>query len=142
MPEEVRSYLSSFHSILRVGSGNDPLVGIGHHAFREFLSDSSRSNEYCIDRHICHEEILVHCLDLLSDMAANGLPQISTTMRYACLYWASHLTSVASPDNSTLSLLGMFVRDQLLNWLSCMSRLEKLVHVDQILQDAEGWAMV
>ncbi|KAJ7445073.1 WD40-repeat-containing domain protein [Mycena latifolia] len=148
VPEGVRSYLSSFHSILRVGSGNDPLVGIGHHAFREFFSDSSRSYEYCLDPHTCHEEILIRCLHLLSGLQQStssttlieDLPQISATIRYACRHWASHLSFIESPADSTLILLGAFVRDHLLHWLACLSRLEELVHADRILQDAEQWA--
>ncbi|KAJ6529112.1 WD40-repeat-containing domain protein [Mycena vulgaris] len=147
--EEVRSYISSFHSILRIGSGSDPLVGIGHEAFREFISDSSRSKQHWLDRQACHEEILTRCFDLFARLQRNNsvtsavkdLPQIPVALRYACRHWASHLSIIEHPGTSTLTLLDTFVQHHLLLWLACMSRLEELAHVEKILEDAERWAV-
>ncbi|KAJ7044299.1 hypothetical protein C8F04DRAFT_642480 [Mycena alexandri] len=140
VPEGVHSYLSSFHSILRIGSGNDPLVGIGHHAFRQFFSDSSRSQDYYINPGTCNEGIFIHCLNLFSVSEKNTSAQISPAVTYACRHWSSHLSLITNPGDSTLSILNTFGRDHLLSWLACMSKLEELPHADRILQEAEKWA--
>ncbi|KAJ7755202.1 WD40-repeat-containing domain protein [Mycena metata] len=140
VPEGVRSYLSSFHSILRIGSGNDPLVGIGHDAFRQFFSDSSRSRDYFIDQGACNEVIFIRCLDLLSALKKNSSAQISPAVTYACHHWSSHLSLITDPGDSTLNILSTFGQDHLLPWLACMSKLEELSHVDKILEEAEKWA--
>ncbi|KAJ7659504.1 WD40-repeat-containing domain protein [Mycena rosella] len=144
--EGVRSYLSSFHSILRIGPGNDPLIGIGHDAFREFISDSSRSYQYWLDRRACHEEIVGRCFVLFASLKDNTpatltVEQISIAVRYACNHWAAHLSLINDPGESTLILLDTFARHHLLIWLACMSRLEGLGHVEKILEDAERWAV-
>ncbi|KAJ7133195.1 WD40-repeat-containing domain protein [Mycena epipterygia] len=145
----VRSYLSSFHSILRIGSGKDPLVGIGHNAFREFISDSSRSDQYWQDPQACHEEILVQCFKHFDHLqrtthatSVHNLPQISVAVGYACRHWASHLSVLKHPAMPTLILLETFAQQHLPIWLACISHLNDLVHVEKILEDAERWAQV
>ncbi|KAJ7157464.1 WD40-repeat-containing domain protein [Mycena filopes] len=140
VPEGVRSYLSSFHSILRIGHGDDPLVGIGHDALRQFFSDSSRSQGYYTDRGTCNEEIFAHCLDLMSGFWADTSVPISPAIAYACRHWSSHLSLIRDPGDTTLHLLSTFGQDCLFPWLACMSRLEELSQADIILQEAETWA--
>ncbi|KAJ7133203.1 WD40-repeat-containing domain protein [Mycena epipterygia] len=150
----VRSYLSSFHSILRIGSGKDPLVGIGHNAFREFISDSSRSDQYWQDPQACHEEILVQCFKHFDHLqrtthatSVHNLPQISVAVGYACRHWASHLSVLKHPAMPTLILLETFAQQHLPIWLACISHLNDLVHAHKkdllpFFVDARRFTMV
>jgi hypothetical protein len=51
---------------------------------------------------------------------------ISETVRYSCLYWASHLAEVEVLDPKLIDALHDFLYNHLLHWIECLSVLGEL----------------
>jgi hypothetical protein len=131
---------------------SDSRIYIDHSSFVAFLTNARRCRDarFFIDEQK-HHAILAHrCLEIMGcelrfnicGLASSYRPNreiedleerklnISSALRYGCLYWAHHLIRVSrySPrigDIST-SLIDFFVHRRFLYWLETLSLLEKL----------------
>jgi hypothetical protein len=65
-------------------------------------------------------------------LAANGIMEaqlgekIPLELRYACIYWASHLESADIEDADLMNELELFGNEHLLHWFEALSLIRKL----------------
>ena len=74
----------------------------------------------------------------LEDRVKKALP---SELRYACLYWTSHVTAIGHVEETCLSLLTEFTRERLLNWIEAMSFLGTVPRAIGMLKDMHEWAV-
>ncbi|KAL4995521.1 hypothetical protein BDV10DRAFT_202893 [Aspergillus recurvatus] len=142
--EDISNRLDSFHSVLSIP--DDPHLPIRalHLSFHDYLVDErTRAHEatslFWIDEKEKHGLIASHCLTLMNGSLGKNickLPSYGTvrdeidpasipiflpdSLRYACRYWAYHLTqSPASARN--LEQILAFLEKHFLHWLESMS---------------------
>ena len=145
---DVKGDLSPFSSVIRVSSSTNGQVSIFHTSFHDFILDPKRSNAHHADGSRAHQILADKCLECLNrclrrnicnlvedggglhpheinDMSVN--PE---SLRYACIYWASHLEhALADPSADsarTLGLLSKFADEHLLHWFECLSAIGEL----------------
>lgn len=138
-----------------------------HQSSREFLAESALFNSY--DQY-GHGDIALGCLAYMSTVLVPnlvGLPlpnsspppkpleerdfknraAILITLDYAATLWAEHLHAARQTNlvQDALSDHGMvlkFIHEKLLEWLECLSLLERLSHAMKVLRLLEAFAEV
>jgi hypothetical protein len=63
-------------------------------------------------------------------------------LRYACKFWAVHLTKGGKPESSLLTILDTFCREHLLHWIELLSLMRALSVMDEYLPMVFGWCQV
>jgi hypothetical protein len=63
-------------------------------------------------------------------------------LRYACKFWAVHLTKAGKADSSLLTVLNTFCREHLLHWIELLSLMRALFVIDDFLPMVFGWCQV
>jgi hypothetical protein len=63
-------------------------------------------------------------------------------LRYACKFWAVHLTKAGKPESSLLKGLDTFCREHLLHWIEILSLMRALSVMDEYLPKVFGWCQV
>jgi hypothetical protein len=63
-------------------------------------------------------------------------------LRYACKFWAVHLTKAGKPESSLLTVLNTFCREHLLHWIELLSLMRTLPVMDEYLPMVFGWCQV
>jgi hypothetical protein len=63
-------------------------------------------------------------------------------LRYACKFWAVHLTKAGEPESSLLTVLDTFCREHLLHWIELLSLMRALPVMDDFLLMVFGWCKV
>jgi hypothetical protein len=63
-------------------------------------------------------------------------------LRYACKFWAVHLTKAGKPESSLLTVLDTFCREHLLHWIELLSLMRALSVMDEYLPMVFGWCEV
>jgi WD40 repeat protein len=109
--EELRMTLAGLQPIIRLSDHPSTPICLHHPTFREFLLEKSRCSVQClwIDEKEIHGALADSCVEHMSRMLPvylesfqlaqslpNGsksrhrVPQVSPSLRYACLYWIEH----------------------------------------------------
>jgi hypothetical protein len=66
---------------------------------------------------------------------------IPSELRYACLYWTSHLSWVEYGDEAVVQALKKFSMCSLLWWFEAMSLIGSIPTVAGMIQEAHRWAV-
>ncbi|KAH7926348.1 WD40 repeat-like protein [Leucogyrophana mollusca] len=159
-----RLVIPDLSSVLLLSEDPHQPVRIYHASFRDFLSNPQRSKKYFVDGAIYHRLIAELCLELMlnhlkRDVCDLGEPyklnsevvdlsercerSMGEAVRYACRYWAHHLSRV--PHESRLNepliaTLRTFTRSTtLLYWLEALSLLGTFSNVVAMLRDTIQW---
>ncbi|OCH90173.1 WD40 repeat-like protein [Obba rivulosa] len=154
--------VASLASILR-SDGPDRPTRIVHASVFDFFVSRERSQEFYIDPQLAHFLLFDRCMtrmrDLLQhdicdlqdpsklnsdipDIDARVARSIPTDLRYACRFWASHLSQVGSTQTSVGSSAREFLSQHLLHWLEVMSLLRRTREVGPMLRAVETWSKV
>ena len=64
---------------------------------------------------------------------------IPSELRYACRYWASHLSRVKHGDEAVVRALNVFLVKSLLWWFEAMSLVGSIRIASGLIQDAHRW---
>ena len=146
--EDIKVYLSGFHSVIQVPSTDDGRVSIFHASFHEFIINPDRCLGHSVDYVKGHQMLAVKCLQLLnkslrrnicdlSEGTIGSLPHeiknpniISGALRYSCLYWEFHLAEALVSTSADVELvfdqLCRFADEHVLHWFECLSILGEL----------------
>jgi hypothetical protein len=148
VPKEVLdSKLDLLHSVLSIPTDSASPIRLFHLSFRDFITDPTKcdTNPFWIDERAGHETIATRCLDVLFDgylkknicnLKRPASPRTDVEpavielrlpihVRYACLYWAKHLSGakVVIDDDHRVHV---FLKRHFLHWLEALSLLGKL----------------
>jgi hypothetical protein len=63
-------------------------------------------------------------------------------LRYACKFWAVHLTKAGKLESSLLTVLNTFCREHLLHWIELLSLMRALSVMDDFLPMVFDWCQV
>lgn len=160
--------MEGLHSIFIVPEEVGTSVRIFHASLYEFFTDSRYQHKYSIDCQEHHTRFTGLCLEILlknlrRDICNMGLDNtgqeendglqshsstiarryrreesISGALRYACRYWAKHLSS-ARFDSAIFDSLETFANRFLLYWIEALSLVGDLESTIPSLQDACQW---
>lgn len=75
----------------------------------------------------------------LEELVGKALPP---EVRYACVFWGSHLLEVKDPDKTLKSKLYDFASWRMLNWFEAMSLLGQTSQAVSVMRDVYKWATV
>jgi hypothetical protein len=156
---DVLLVLQQLHSIIFVPNDkeSDTPVRIFHSSLRDFYLDENRSNEHFIDAPKWHGVITRACLRILSEELKGCLrdrhdPELyggrgkltvdgkgdCKALRYACLYWTSHL-SRAQPSELIENELKTFISKFLVDWLEVLSFIARFNKAVPSIQQVTEW---
>lgn len=132
-----------------------------HASLHDFLTSPDRSAEYYINPRTHHAKITCHCFDLMArglwrdvgnienPLDADGSMRkrpcgreaVSGALRYACRYWAEHL-SLVEFDEEILENLRTFGFTKILYWVEALSIIGELKSAGPSLRLVEQWLKV
>jgi hypothetical protein len=163
-PLVIKSALASLHAVISVPQSLGYPVSTFHASFPDCLADPTRSLQHFLPPSKSHQLVAKSCLSLMnSSLKENicnlkGRPandsiatetietRITEGLAYACMYWASHLSSARDEDiqgaDDVHKLLDEFLREHVLHWIECLSLLGRLDAATDSLRMVEGWALV
>jgi nucleoside-triphosphatase THEP1 len=145
-------YLSPLRSVIHIPTDKKAVVAPFHASFPDFVTDPARcSPERCpsfkvLVAHEGHELLALQCLKLMicslkynicgvpeeltvsrrGTTNSNDISKISEALKYACLYWASHLAESQICGADLVTALGVFLNKYLLHWIECLSSMDEL----------------
>ena len=120
----------------------DEAISPLHTSFADFLQDVKRQHKYVIDIEDANRRLVLGCLDIMecelrfniccipTSYKANKdienldilvKKYISPHLRYACHFWAQHLSYLTDVDNAISAKLRGMLSDRFLEWLEVMS---------------------
>ncbi|KAH9167239.1 hypothetical protein EDB89DRAFT_1856699 [Lactarius sanguifluus] len=147
---DVKRALHNLHSLIQVPNSDNQAPRVYHLSFSDFIIDSTRCRDVglVVDVDSTEREVLLSCLGRLSSQLHRNMAGIedpslphseidgfqtkvenavSPELRYACLYWASHLMKTKDVHDETIwpRLQDFFTRC-LLWWMETMALLGTL----------------
>jgi len=160
----ISTALRSLHSLLLVPKSKDAAIQIFHKSFPDFLMDSRRcmDNQFFVDPPIHHREILLSCLNLMSqrlkrnicrlgdytilsevkDLPDRQKDHIGDGLEYACSFWTKHLLGIpgSSPGvEGVQEAIDKFFSTCLLFWIEALILVGKLDIGVHALNDVQQW---
>jgi hypothetical protein len=150
-----------------LGGGQEP-VSLFHPSFLDFITSSERCHDtrFLLRPSVHHQELACGCLRAMND-AVTGLrynicglvdpftankdvadldqrlQSVSEAVRYASVYWATHLSCVDDEAGDALEVgLVMFCENHLFHWVELLSMLDRLYAVAEYLPGAIIWCQV
>ena len=158
-----QSTLASLQSIILVPSSPNEAPRIFQPSFIDFITDKDRCTDerFLVDVPFRESVLTKQCFDLMiaslsqnmarvegettrNDDVANLEGRVKETipdeLRYACLYWASHVMETGDVHEFLMSLK-QFTHERLLNWMEAMSLLGEVPRAILMMRDAHTWAV-
>ncbi|KAF9512010.1 hypothetical protein BS47DRAFT_1363413 [Hydnum rufescens UP504] len=162
----VEDSLLHLHSVIVPPSNIHEAPRIYHPSFLEFITDTSRCSipEFVIvavpEQELRHA---IRCFELMAkhlkrDVAGISDPSLlnrdvegfeekvkaalSPEVRYACLYWTSHLSRVEIGEARIMEALEAFAMRSILWWFEAMSLLESVSNAVNLIKEAHNWANI
>jgi WD40 repeat protein/cytidylate kinase len=149
-----------------LGGGQEPVL-LFHPSFLDFITSSERCHDarFLLQPSVQHEELAYHCLRSMND-AASGLrynicgladpftanqdvedldqrlERVSEAVRYAAVYWATHLSRSNEQGDALKGELFMFCEKHLFHWVELLSLLDRLSAVNEYLPRVLEWCQV
>ncbi|KAG8708632.1 hypothetical protein FRC09_001120, partial [Ceratobasidium sp. 395] len=138
--------LESLSSVLYVDQKQGNVVRVLHHSFMDYITDSSRSKDLCVDLKRQNTILAECCLEvmnkdlkfnicgletshLLNTQVQNLDGRVQNTIRphlsYSCLYWSSHVAD-GNIDALEAHLRQFLFQIPLVYWIEALSLLGKL----------------
>jgi hypothetical protein len=165
--EKVNSTLRHLHSLVDVGTSPNHLIRTFHPSFFDFLIHPERCTDGDLRVSVgdTHLLLAIRCLRVMNsqlkqdiceigdpsllnsevpDLAERRNRLISEELRYACVYWMSHLASIrTSMDVNELEVeLNIFCTRHLLQWIETLSVVQELRSAVEGLPVAFAWLTV
>ena len=151
----ITTTLRHLHSVLLVPNEDSKEIRVFHKSFPDFLQDRDRCSDsrFLIDTPTHHGDMALGCLELLKSLKPNpcDIPgfvmnrdvpnikelledKVGSAVRYACGYWAMHVSSSPTTGDYLLRLIASateFFKANPIQWIEVMSledRLESVIH--------------
>ena len=140
---EVILFLTLIQSLLVLGQDIEQPVKPFHKSFRDFITDPLRcpNPRFCVLPRLTHLGLVTNCLVVMIDGLERNLlslpeyalnseiedlqtridNKISTTLRYACNSWHTHLTECSGDTADVASRMRTFLEEKFLPWLEVLS---------------------
>ena len=150
---DAHPYLSPLTSVIHVPTHEEGAVTIFHASFPDFVTDHTRcfrtrDPSFCaLVASESHEILALKCLEEMNrslkynicelpkeltvsrrettNSPDNGR-KISETLKYSCVYWASHFMEARLSGDDLIDALDTFLHIHLLHWIECLSELGEL----------------
>ena len=160
----VRTVLSQLHSVIIPPLENTDVPRIYHPSFPDFLIGQSRCSDprftIVVPEH--ERRHTLRCFELMSkclrrDIASIRDPSLLNSeveefeqriqraippeLRYACLYWASHLLCVEHGDRDVIGALNDFLMRSLLWWFEAMSLIGGIFNIAGTIKEVQRWVV-
>jgi hypothetical protein len=163
--DEINSALYHLRSIIIPPSKEDEAPRIYHPSFQDFIMDSSRCSDPGFVIVAVPEQERRHairCLELLGRFLKRNVAGISDPsllnsevdgfegkvrdalspeVRYACRYWAIHLSCVELGDEMMVEALKRFSTQSILWWFEAMSLIGSVSIAGSSVREAYRWAV-
>jgi len=150
---DVHLYLPSISSVIHVPTQEHSPVAPFHASFPDFVTDPTRcSPKNCPSFPALipsegHAMLALKCLEHMNRTLKYNIcdipeerirshreitnsreytSKIPDTLKYSCLYWASHLAEVQASGVDLIPTLRHFLHVHLLHWIECLSILDEL----------------
>ncbi|KAJ6626160.1 WD40-repeat-containing domain protein [Mycena sp. CBHHK59/15] len=163
---DAHQYLSPLTSVIHIPTHEEAAVAPFHASFPDFVTDPTRcSRERCpsfpaLVASEGHQMLALNCLEFMNDSlkynlcdipedltvsrrettnSPDSISKISPALKYACLYWASHLSEVQVPSAELVAALRNFLHRHLLHWIECLSALGELETGIKSLRSASSY---
>ncbi len=160
---DVKRALHYLHSLIQVPNSDNQAPLVYHLSFSDFIIDPTRckDRDLVVDTDLAEREVLLSCFGHLSsqlhrNMAGIDDPSlphfeidgfqtkvekaISSELRYACLYWASHLMKTKGVgDDKMWPCLQDFLTRCLLWWIETMALLDTLREAVESMSQVRAW---
>jgi hypothetical protein len=155
-PDDLKTSLADFHSVLSVPASFQDSVIIFHASFPDYMTNGQRAGPNMLDVPIHHAVLALQCIkymnlslhqnlcnmnradsySLISEGAVNA--SIPSHLKYAATYWGTHLSLIApgGANPSLISELHILSTNHILHWLECLSLIGKLHLAVDCLQKA------
>jgi hypothetical protein len=159
---DVDVILAELHSVFLVPKGDAPIQAF-HPSFHDYLTNKTRCVDprFFVDSPVEHGKLAQRCLQRMISLLKRDicdihdpsklnhevddleqkLANIPGDLRYACRYWASHLTKCCQ-DDSLVELCRTFAFNLFLHWLEVLSLIGSLREAGLALQRARQWVSV
>ncbi|KAJ7171465.1 hypothetical protein C8R46DRAFT_993588 [Mycena filopes] len=145
-PETLAYALADFHSVLDVPRSREKPILVFHASFHEYLTTPARAGVNALDTRGQHAILALRCIKCMNSMLRRNIGGISRGdstasigfnalkdriplhLRYASIYWASHLSlaSVGGEPPGLINELEVWANTNLLHWLECLSLIGSL----------------
>ncbi|KAH9023419.1 hypothetical protein EDB84DRAFT_1274266, partial [Lactarius hengduanensis] len=160
---DVKGTLHNLHSLIQVPDSDNQAPRVYHLSFSDFIIDPTRcgDRDLVVDVGLAEREVLLSCFGhLFSQLHRNmagiddpSLPHseidgfqikvenaVSPELRYACLYWVSHLMTTEDVHNEIVwPHLQEFLTRCLLWWIETMALLETLREAVESVNRLRTW---
>ncbi|KAI9451523.1 hypothetical protein BJY52DRAFT_100406 [Lactarius psammicola] len=160
---DVRRALHNLHSLIQVPNVDNQVPRVYHLSFSDFIVDPTRcwDRDLVVDVDSAERDVLLSCFGYLSsqlhrNMAGIDDPSlphsdidgfqtkvenaISSELRYACLYWTSHLMRTKNVhDEKMWPRLQEFLTRCLLWWIETMALLDTLREAVESMNQVRTW---
>jgi hypothetical protein len=137
-----------------------------HSSFRDFLLDSSRSGEFCIESELDHHlsmaksslRLMHHklCFNIVSlensyipnsripDLEERVQSAISRSLSYACVHWATHLclSTCDTANFDDFNLIIELFNTKFLFWLEVLGLEQQIASTEKSCENLEKWLTV
>jgi hypothetical protein len=167
--EKVNSTLRYLHSLIDVGTNPNHVIRTFHPSFSDFLIHPERctDGDLLVSVGDTHLLLAIRCLRVMNrrlkqDICEIGNPSllnsevpdlsdrrsrlISEELRYACVYWMSHLASASTQTSASVNELQLELNDfcthHLLQWIEALSIVQELRSAVEGLHLACEWLKV
>ncbi|QRV82559.1 hypothetical protein RhiJN_10574 [Ceratobasidium sp. AG-Ba] len=145
--EVIQGVVNRLAAVLYIDNALGRTIRISHPSFMEYLIDSARSEELCVNIDEQNMIVTEECLEATtSDRLNQAVPELGARVQsaigpglnYGCIYWSSYLTWVSA--STVKSLVDKFLPGpELMYWLEAVSLLGKLCVAPQSLLEVEKW---
>jgi hypothetical protein len=162
--EIVHAALQPLHAVIKIPSEDDytSFISIFHASFPDFMINEKRSGNNYLDLLQSQQWMALQCLAVVQPLKENicgiseqlsnaeiGLSKIrqhiSEGLEYACVYWPFHTSQIVVEENISMDIylaLWQFLDNNVLQWIECMSLLQKLGIAVEGLQKLKVWGRV
>lgn len=162
--KDIERALHSLHSLIRVPNSDKKAPRVYHLSFADFIDPTRCTDpdgDLVVDVDLTEREVLLSCFSHLSSQLHRNMTGIddpslphseidgfqikvekavSPELRYACLYWASHLMKIKDVHKEKVwPQLENFLTCRLLWWIETMALLDTLREAAESMSQVGTW---
>jgi hypothetical protein len=158
----ISTTLRHLHSIILVPADDTKEIRVFHKSFPDFLQDVERCTDprFYVDSETHHGNMVLSCLELVKKLKRNpcSLPpftmnrdvpnllqvlesELGSGVRYACSYWAGHLTLSPTSDSYSPRVVVSVTKmlESPTSWIEVMSLENRLEEVVRSMHSLLAW---
>lgn len=153
---DMRAALIGLHSVILMPDSDDGFAHVYHKSFEDYITSPDRSGRYCVNTEEYDAFLGARCLEIIlddlnshtsgegwssADAWATRGNNISAWLKYACVYWATHVKRASLGHQRLRQLLCQLLERGILWWLEILCVLRRVDTAVVSARDAEDWAV-